>query len=104
MNKSNLHLNFYGIRVFAENFSNFSNFKSNCYQRKVNSENKKSNKKKPVLRISNMEGTGISSTLIIDRERGPMSAENVEVADSPDSGNTILKNLRLANVNRLICL
>ena len=31
------------------------------------------------------------------------SAENVNVDGSPDSGNTFLKNLRLANVNRLIC-
>ena len=32
-----------------------------------------------------------------------MSAKNVSVADSPDSANTILKNLRLVNINRLIC-
>ena len=52
-----------------------------------------------------MYGTGISSTstLNINRECESMSAENVDVACSPDSVNTILKNLRLANVNRLIC-
>ena len=32
-----------------------------------------------------------------------MSAKNIDVTDSPDSANTILKNLRLKNVNRLIC-
>ena len=32
-----------------------------------------------------------------------MSAENLDDADSPDSANTVLKNLRLANFNRLIC-
>ena len=52
-----------------------------------------------------MQGIGISSTrtLNFDRERGSMSVENVDIADSPVSRNTILKNLRLANVNRLIC-
>ena len=67
LNESNLHLNSYGIRVFAEN--------------------------------------GVSSTRIlnINRERKSMSAENVDVADTPEPANTILKNLRLANVNRLIC-
>ena len=58
-----------------------------------------------MLHISNMHGTGISSTKIlnINRECESMSVENVDVADSLDSANTILKNLRLANVNRLIC-
>ena len=67
LNESNLHLNSYGIRVFAEN--------------------------------------GVSSTRIlnINREGKSMSAENVDVADTPEPANTILKNLRLANVNRLIC-
>ena len=32
-----------------------------------------------------------------------MSAKNIDVTYSSDSANTILKNLRLANVNRLIC-
>ena len=32
-----------------------------------------------------------------------MSAKNTDVTDSPDSANIILKNLRLRNVNRLIC-
>ena len=52
-----------------------------------------------------MHGTGISSTRIlnINRECESMSEENVDVADSSDSANTSLKNLRLANVNRLIC-
>ena len=31
-----------------------------------------------------------------------MSAQNVDVANSPDSAYTILINFRLANVNRLI--
>ena len=58
-----------------------------------------------MLRISNMHGTGNSSTrtLNINRECEPMSAKNIDVTDSPDSANTILKNLRLENVNRLIC-
>ena len=52
-----------------------------------------------------MHGTGNSSTrtLNINRECEPMSAKNIDVTDSPDSANTILKNLRLANVNHLIC-
>ena len=85
MNESNLHLNSYGIRGFAEN--------------------KKSNRKKPVFRISHMHGTGNSSTrtLKINRECEPMSAKNIDVTDSPDSANTILKHLRFKNVNRLIC-
>ena len=94
LNESNLYLNSYGIRVFAENFSNFLS-KSNWHQLKVNSENKESNRKKPVLRISNMHGTGNSSTrtLNINRECEPMSAKNIDVTDSPDSANTILKKL-----------
>ena len=49
-----------------------------------------------------MHGTGNSSTrtLNINRECEPMSAKNI---DSPDSAKTILKNLRLKNVNRIIC-
>ena len=52
-----------------------------------------------------MHGTGNSSTrtLNINRECESMSTQNIDVTDSPDSANTILKNLRLANVNRLIC-
>ena len=52
-----------------------------------------------------MHGTGISSTRILNmnRESESMSLENVDVADSTDSANTILENLRLANVSRLIC-
>ena len=53
LNESNLHLNSYSIRVFAENFSNFL-FKSNLHQLKVNSETKESSRKKPVLHLSNM--------------------------------------------------
>ena len=51
-----------------------------------------------------MHGTCISSTRIlnINRECESMSEENVDV-DSSDSANTSLKNLRLANVNHLIC-
>ena len=51
-----------------------------------------------------MHGTGISSTRIlnINRECESMSEENVDV-DFSDSANTSLKNLRLANVNHLIC-
>ena len=58
-----------------------------------------------MLRISNMHGTGNSSarTLNINRECEPMSAKNIGVTDSPDSANTILKNVRLQNVNCLIC-
>ena len=58
-----------------------------------------------MLHISNMHGTGISSTRIlnINRECESMSEENDDVADSSDSANTSLKNLRLANVNHLIC-
>ena len=57
-----------------------------------------------MLHISNMHGTGISSTRIlnINRECESMSEENVDV-DSSDSANTSLKNLRLANVNHLTC-
>ena len=57
-----------------------------------------------MLHISNMHGTGISSTRIlnINRECESMSEENVDV-DFSDSANTSLKNLRLANVNHLIC-
>ena len=57
-----------------------------------------------MLHISNMHGTGISSTRIlnINLECESMSEENVDV-DSSDSANTSLKNLRLANVNHLIC-
>ena len=57
-----------------------------------------------MLHISNMPGIGISSTRTfnIKRECESMYAENVDVADSPDSANTILKHLCLANVNRLI--
>ena len=49
-----------------------------------------------------MHGTGNSSTrtLNINRECEPMSAKNIDVTDS---ANTILKNLRLKNVKRLIC-
>ena len=52
-----------------------------------------------------MHGTGISSTGILNINCGceSMSAENLDDTDSPDSADTILKNLRLANVNRLIC-
>ena len=52
-----------------------------------------------------MHGTGNSSTrtLNINHECESMSTQNIDVTDSPDSANTILKNLRLANVNRLIC-
>ena len=52
-----------------------------------------------------MHGTGNSSTrtLNINHECEPMSEKNIDVTDSPDSANTILKNLRLQNVNRLIC-
>ena len=52
-----------------------------------------------------MHGTGNSSTrtLNINRECEPMSAKNIDVTDSPDSANTILKNLHLKNFNRLIC-
>ena len=52
-----------------------------------------------------MHGTGNSSTrtLKINRECEPVSAKNIDVTDSPDSANTILKTLRLKNVNRLIC-
>ena len=52
-----------------------------------------------------MHGISISSTRILNikRECESMSTENVDVANSPDSANTILKNLRLANVKRLIC-
>ena len=48
--------------------------------------------------ISNIHGTGISTTrpLNINHECESMSAKNVHVADSPDSANTFLKNLRLA--------
>ena len=58
-----------------------------------------------MLHITNMHGTGISSTWILNINRGckSMSAENLDDADSPDSANTVLKNLRLANFNRLIC-
>ena len=104
LNENNLHLNSYGIVVFAENFSNFLS-KPNWHQLKVNSENKESNRKKSVLRILNMQWTGNSSTrtLNINRECEPMSAKNIDVTDSPDSANTILKTLFLGNVNRLIC-
>ena len=52
-----------------------------------------------------MHGTGSSSTktLNINRECESMSAKKIDVTDSPDSANTILKHLRLANVNRLRC-
>ena len=103
-NESNLYLNSYGIRVFAENFSIFLS-KSNSHQLKVNSENKESNREKLVLRISNMYGRDNSSTrtLNINRECEPMPAKNIDVTGSPHSANTILKNLCLTNVNRLIC-
>ena len=52
-----------------------------------------------------MHGTGNSSTrtLNINCECEPMSAKNIDVTNSSDSANTILKNLRLKNVKRLIC-
>ena len=52
-----------------------------------------------------MNGTGNSSTrtLNIKCECESMSAKYIDVTDSRDSANKILKNLRLANVNRLIC-
>ena len=58
-----------------------------------------------MLRISDMNGTGNSSTrtLNIKCECESMSAKYIDVTDSRDSANKILKNLRLANVNRLIC-
>ena len=40
--------------------------------------------------------------LNISCECESMSSENVSIADSPDSASTILKNLHLANANRLI--
>ena len=45
-----------------------------------------------MLRISNMHGTGNSSTrtLNINRECESMSAKNIDVTESPDSANTIL--------------
>ena len=48
-----------------------------------------------------MHGTGNSSTrtLNINRECEPITAKNIGVTDSPDSANTILKNVRLKNVN-----
>ena len=71
----------------------------------IYSENKESNRKKPVLHISTIHGTGTSSTRILNikREYESVSAENVTVADPPDWANKILKNLRLANANHLIC-
>ena len=45
----------------------------------------------------------LTRTLNINRECEPMSAKNVDVTDSHDSANTILKNLHFENVNRLIC-
>ena len=68
LNESNLHLHSYGIRVFAENFSNFL-FKSNGHQLTVNSGNNESNRKKPVFRISNMHETGNSSTRTLNINR-----------------------------------
>ena len=58
-----------------------------------------------MLHISNMHRTVISSTrtLNIKREYESMSAENAAVARPPDSASEILKNLRLTNVNHLIC-
>ena len=52
-----------------------------------------------------MHGKGNSSTrtLNINRECESMSAKNIDVTDSLDSANTILKNLRLANVNCSLC-
>ena len=52
-----------------------------------------------------MNVTGKSSTraLNVNCECESMSAKYIDVTDSRDSANTILKNLRLANVNRLIC-
>ena len=93
-------VNFYGIRVFAENFSNCL-FKYNYYESKINSRNKKSNKKKPVIHIKYAR----NRYLIYQDLKywsWTWSAENVNVDGSPDSGNTFLKNLRLANVNRLM--
>ena len=51
-----------------------------------------------------MEQVTISSitTLNINHDCEPMSAKKINVTNSPDSANTILKNLRLKNVNRLI--
>ena len=58
-----------------------------------------------MLHISDMHGTGNSSTrtININRECESMSAKNIDFTDSPDSTNIILKHLRLANVSRLIC-
>ena len=52
-----------------------------------------------------MHGTGNSSTrtLNINRECEPISSKHIDITDSPDLVNTILKNLRLENVNHLIC-
>ena len=52
-----------------------------------------------------MNVTGKSSTraLNVNCECESMSAKYIDVTDSRDSANTILKNLRLANVNRLVC-
>ena len=51
-----------------------------------------------------MHGTGNLSTrtLNMNLECEPMSAKNIDVTDSPDSANTILKNLHLKNVNHII--
>ena len=57
-----------------------------------------------MFRISNMHGTGNSSTrtLNINRECEPIFSKHIDITDSPDIANTILKNLRLENVNHLI--
>ena len=56
-------------------------------------------------KIRNQIGKNLCSAcqICINRESEPMSAKNIDVTDSPDSANTILKTLRLKNVNCLIC-
>ena len=45
-----------------------------------------------------MHGTGNSSTrtLNVNRECKPMPAKNIDVTGSPDSANTIFKNLQMS--------
>ena len=49
-----------------------------------------------MLHISNMHGTGISSTrtLNINRECDSMSAENLDVAESPDSAQSSIQSYK----------
>ena len=85
LNESKLHLNSNGIKIFAENFSRFLVKLNWRQQRKTN--------------------LNTSISLDLDKKSHSCETPNKGSTESAQTGDPkeILKNLRLKNVNRLIC-